>query len=145
MATKHLKMLESEGNMEDKSKKYFNAIENALPSEMMFEHTNTEKKRREVWVIQSNGKIRPRDKVIDEGALKYHYWQQLMPGEIVVCWKYDDYGSAKKPFSSCDTATGSLRHPRSSASARSNIRASTSWRAQPEKDPTDGICSQKTT
>ena len=30
MTTKHLKMLESEENMEDKSKKYFNAIENAL-------------------------------------------------------------------------------------------------------------------
>lgn len=32
MITKHLKMLESEWNMEDKSKskKYFNAIENAL-------------------------------------------------------------------------------------------------------------------
>ena len=30
MTTKHLKMLESEENMKDKSKKYFNAIENAL-------------------------------------------------------------------------------------------------------------------
>ena len=36
MTTKHLKMLESEENMEDKSKKYFNAIENALAC-----HSNT--------------------------------------------------------------------------------------------------------
>lgn len=75
------------------------AIEKALPGEMTFEHTNTENTRREAWVIKPNGKIRPRDRAIEDGALKY-YWQQLMPSEIVVC---------KKPHTSAAFLNVSIR------------------------------------